>query len=67
MIDDFQRHDAVGQQFQRPTHPPLRLGTAGNGDEPGLLFAIEHFFDARTGRFFSVERCVEAFFNQPLA
>jgi hypothetical protein len=67
MIDDLQRHRPVGQQLQRPPRATFGLGTAGDGDQPRLLFPVEHPQDARTHLFPALQRRVQPLFHQPLA
>lgn len=67
MLDDLQRHYTVGQQFQRPTCPALGLGTAGDGDQLGLLLTVEHLFDARTHLLLALQRRVQSLLYEPLA
>ncbi len=65
MIHDLQRHDLLSQQLQRPTHTPFGPGTTGNRDQPALLLAVEHVFDAGTSLLLTLQCRVESFFDEP--
>ncbi len=65
MLHDLQRHDPLGQQFQRPAHTPLGLRATGNRDQLGLILAVEHPFDAGTNLLLALQRRVEPLFDEP--
>lgn len=67
MLDDLKRHHPLGQKFQRPACTTLRLGTTGDGDQLGLLLAIEHPFDTGTNLLLALQCRVQPFFDEPLA
>ena len=65
MIHDLQRHDLLGQQFQRPARTPFGLRPTGHRDQLGLLLAVEHPFDAGTNLLPAIQCRVESLFDKP--